>query len=135
MKGRKVRSCFKPPAPTYERVSDDLVVDRLGYEPLKVIVERFMRLGGIPNSPIGADLEISSETTSEDVENAFDAPDPVTMFDKVEQYDVLATAQRLVEQLQKASNTAKTPHKEAQEEEPITDPTSEKKLQEEPKMA
>ncbi len=135
MKGRIVRSCFNPPARTYERVSDDLVVDRLGYEPLSVIVERFMRQGFIPRPSQEADLVITDKTTEKDIDYAFDAPDPVTSMSKVEQYEALETAQRLVEQLRKASKTAKTPDKELSESVGKDISKSSEKTQEDTKMA
>lgn len=135
MKGRIVRSVFNLPAPTYECVSDDFVVDRLGYEPLSVIVERFVRQGFIPRPSQEADLVITNKTTEKDIDYAFDAPDPVTSMSKVEQYEALETAQRLVEQLRKASKIAKTPDNELLEPagKDISKPAE--KPQEEGKMA
>lgn len=136
MKSRIIRSCFNPPARTYERVSDDLVVDRLGYEPLSVIVERFMRQGFIPRSPQEADLVITDKTTEKDIDYAFDAPDPVTSMSKVEQYEALETAQRLVEQLRKSSNNVpKSTPVDVSPSAPSVQTSDVKNQQEEPKLA
>lgn len=100
---RKVYSQFNPPASAGEHFTLPSLTDELADEPLSKIVERFMTQGQVPFDKSKSDLFLSSDTTLDDVEAAFDdlRNEDVSRLDKVEQADVLVTAQRLVEQLQK----------------------------------
>lgn len=100
---RKVYSQFNPPAVAGEVFTLPSLTDELADESLKTIVERFIAQGAVPVDRSNPDLVIGERTTVDDVEAVFDdlRNEDVSRLDKVEQADVLVTAQRLVEQLQK----------------------------------
>lgn len=108
----KVYSQCNPPADAGEFNNLESLTDQLAYEPLSEIVARFMANGNIPRPSEKADLQLTEDTTLDDVDACFEdsASEDVSRLDKVEALDVLATAQRLVEQLRKEQ--AQKPHQE-----------------------
>lgn len=108
----KVYSQCNPPADAGEFNNLESLTDQLAYEPLSEIVARFMANGNIPRPPEKADLQLTEDSTFDDVDACFEdsASEDVSRLDKVEALDALATAQRLVEQLQKEQ--AQKPHQE-----------------------
>lgn len=108
----KVYSQCNPPADAGEFNDLESLTDQLAYEPLSEIVARFMANGNVPRPAERADLQLTDKTTLDDVDACFEdsASEDVSRLDKVEALDALATAQRLVEQLQKEQ--AQKPHQE-----------------------
>lgn len=95
----KVYSMWKnPPELTGQTFTEESLTDELADEPLKRIYERFVLSGQTPHM-VNGDLDYNAD--EETVESAFadTALDDVTQLSRVEQQDILATAERLVEQL------------------------------------
>lgn len=103
---RKVYSQATPPSFDGEVFLKESLTDQLADEKLEDIVNRFMNAGSpLPGSySDGLDLA-SAEDPVKMVDTAFDdfSTADVQQMDKVEQSDVLVTARRLVEQLQRQS--------------------------------
>lgn len=77
------------------------LTDQLDYEPLKNIIERFMANNG--HLPVSTgDVNVDDLSSNEAVDEAFSSLEgtDTSELSKVEQAEVLATAERLVEQLQ-----------------------------------
>lgn len=115
----KIYSLWKnPPEVTGQVFTEPTLTDGLADEPLERIYKRFVLSGEAPQM-VNGDVDYSAD--DETIEQAFadSATDDVSAFDKVEQADILATAERLVEQLR--FNSAET-----LKETPKSSPTAEK---------
>lgn len=79
------------------------LTNELDNEPIANIINRFLSSGYVPSAPAG-DVDSGSLTDGKSVDEAFAHLEgsETSGMSKVEQAEVLATAQRLVEQLQEA---------------------------------
>ena len=137
---RKVYSQATPPSYDGEVFSKESLTDQLADEPLVDIVNRFLNAGSpLPGSLAdGLDLALAKDPVKA-VETAFDdfSTADVQQMDKVEQSDVLVTARRLVEQLQRqsAGKPIKSVDSEAGKSSPDVVVSDTTKPQEGPEMA
>lgn len=99
-------SLFKNrPKTTGQRFTQPSLTDELADEPLSRIFERYLSSGRVPQMADG-DVDANAGDEALDAALADSALDDVSCMTKVEQQDVLVTAQRLVEQLQQQRTAA-----------------------------
>ena len=110
-----IYSMFRnPPEVSGTTFTQPSLTDELADEPLSRIFERYLSSGRFPQMSDG-DIDASAGDEALDAALADSALDDVSCMTKVEQQDVLVTAQRLVEQLQQ-QRAAASPKEERKSE-------------------
>nr|QGT50722.1 hypothetical protein Elusimicrob1349_1920 [uncultured Elusimicrobia bacterium] len=124
---RIVRTHANPPHVVGEIFEEESLTDQLGTDSLESLVKRYMAVGFVPPPPSGSDLVVDSSTTAKDVDSVFDdyGTEDVSRLDKVDQLDVLVTAQRLAGQEQNKPTGKPQEEPEQSSEPPIIDSSEE----------
>ena len=99
----KIFSMFKnPPELIGQRFTKPSLTDELADEPLSRIFDRYLSSGQRPPL-LSGDVDMDASDEALDAALADSALDDVSQMSRVEQQDVLVTAQRLVEQLRQSA--------------------------------
>lgn len=111
MKKRKVFSFAKPPVYKPEVIKGVSLCDKLADEPLESIVKRYLATGQqFPYSHEQADMELTNETTADDIDGAFDdfASADVARMSGVERAECAFNAKATLERERKQAVQART---------------------------
>lgn len=131
-----IYSHAKPPKIDAQTFTEESLADQLADEPLKRIFERYVTSGMAPKL-VDGDVDIDASAADVDAALSDLSDADALLMSKVEQQDVLATAQRLVEQLQNSAvnrqKSAKTDAGAPGAKAAPTEPLKESKVDTEPK--